>query len=76
MMITKADARLAKSDLKEHLRDIPGFQGIGLTWDDDSNYVVLVKVDKAYKQEILSIINALEIGVPIEIEEIGIVTFE
>jgi hypothetical protein len=65
-MATMKAALQAKEKTKELLKDVPGIDGIGITWDDDGHPCVRVNVDieeETSRWEIPATVD----GVPIKV---------
>jgi hypothetical protein len=66
----------AKEMTKEMLRDLPGVNGVGITWDQEGKLCVRVNVDLDITKDSLSKIPSFVEGVPVLVEEIGRIQLE
>lgn len=67
-MTTMKRALQAKEKMREILRDLPGINGIGVTWDDKGQPCVRVNVDFEIKELDRQKIPPLIEGVPVLVE--------
>lgn len=66
-MATMKAALQAKEKTKELLKDVPGIDGIGITWDDDGQPCVRVNIDIEEERSRRQIPASVD-GVPIKVE--------
>lgn len=66
-MATMKAALQAKEKTKELLKDLPGIDGIGITWDDDGQPCVRVNVDVEAEASRLEVPKSVD-GVPVKVE--------
>lgn len=70
-MATMKAAFQAKEKTKEILKEVPGINGIGVTWDDEGKPCVRVNVDFEISEESRKKIPSFVQGVPVLVEETG-----
>jgi hypothetical protein len=70
-MATMKRALHAKEKIREILRDLPGINGIGVTWDDKGQPCVRVNIDFEIKESDRKKIPSLIEGVPVLVEVVG-----
>ena len=70
-MATIKMALQAKEKVREMLKDLPGINGIGVTWDDEGHPCVRVNVDFEIDESDRRKIPSRVQGVPILVEVTG-----
>ncbi|MFQ5866074.1 MAG: hypothetical protein ACE5IW_12675 [bacterium] len=75
-MATMKEAFQAKEKMREILKEIPGINGIGITWDEDGQPCVRVNVDIAIDKTTRRKIPSYIDQVPVKIEVTGSIQME
>jgi hypothetical protein len=70
-MATMKAAIQAKEKVREILKDLPGINGIGITWDEDGQPCVRVNVDYEIEEASRKKIPSHIWGVPVLVEVTG-----
>ena len=70
-MVTMGAALQAKEVAKRILSEVPGVNGIGITWNEEGDPCVRVNVNYEMAEESRKRIPSSVQGVPVVVEEIG-----
>lgn len=71
-----AEVQAEKKYIKQVLAGVDGVEGIGISWDEDGEPVVLIRVRKDAGSRIASLLDHHDLSAPVMYDIAGIVTFE
>lgn len=76
MTISMSEASAAKERVKNILAGIDGVLGVGISWDEAGEPVVLVNILKDAASKVRAALSKQPLEIAVRFEELGVIRFE